>query len=124
MKNWKFNPPFLIKCLSKYLKRGLKPVTILLFFVLLAGFSSAQLADKRYQYPIGLKDAYFGFSIGHINYKFTPGHLEQPFSVGAIEVPHTAVRFIIYGYRLNKNVSVQASYLRTDTFARYRNVND
>ncbi len=83
---------------------------------------SAQVPDKRYQYPIGLKDAYFGFSIGHINYKFTPAHLEQPFSVGAIEVPHTAVRFIIYGYRFGKYFSGQISYMRPVTFARYRNV--
>ncbi len=78
--------------------------------------------DTRYQYPVGLKDAYFGFSIGSINYKFTPEHLEKDLTVEAIEIPHTAVRFIIYGYRLGKHLSVQASYLRPVTFARYRNV--
>lgn len=91
-----------------------------LFF--LTVFRTAEGQDKRFQYPVGLKDAYFGFSIGHINYNFSPSHLEEDLTVEAIEVPHTAVRFIIYGYRLSKNISVQASYLRPVTFARYRNV--
>jgi hypothetical protein len=44
--------------------------------------------------------------------------------VGSIEVPHTAVRFILYGYRFTRNLSAQVSYLRPVTFARYNNVDD
>ena len=102
----------------------LKPVFLSVFASLAfcCSKTAAQVGEHRFQYPVGLKNAYFGFSIGHINYNFTPGHLEQPFSVGAIEVPHTAVRFIIYGVPFGKYFSGQISYLRPVTFARYRNV--
>lgn len=85
-------------------------------------FGCLAQGEYRYQYPIGLKNAYFGFSLGSIHYDFTPASLEKPLHVGAIEIPHTAVRFILYGYRFNEQVSARISYLRPVTFARYRNV--
>jgi hypothetical protein len=112
MKNWK----------SRMLSCRLKHLALVLVLISGHGVTVYAQVDQRYQYPVGLKKAYFGFSIGHINYNFTPQHLEQPFSVEAIEVPHTAVRFIIYGYKFGKYFSGQMSYLRPVTFARYRNV--
>jgi hypothetical protein len=91
-----------------------------LFYPVVSGLKAQ--GEGRYQYPTGLRNAYFGFSIGSIHYNFTPESLEKPMAVGSIEIPHTAVRFTLYGYRFGENFSAQVSYMRPVTFARYRNV--
>ena len=84
---------------------------------------AAQPGEKRIQYPWGLKNSYFGLSIGYINYPFSSAHLEPGFTVESVTVPHLAPRIILFGYQFNKYLSAQISYMRPVDWVAYHNIN-
>lgn len=86
-------------------------------------FSSAQPGEQRIQYPAGLKNAYFGVTIGYINYPFSSAQLEPGYTVQKISVPHVAPRLILFGYQFNKILSAQISYMRPVQWVSYKNIN-
>jgi hypothetical protein len=79
--------------------------------------------DKRAQYPKLLSKAYFGVNMGYINYPFTNAALEPGYSAQSVKVPHLAARILLFGYRFNKNISAQLSYMRPVNWVQYNNVN-
>lgn len=94
-------------------------ITVLLTLINL--YSEAQ--DKRTQYPAGLSNAYFGVSIGSINYPFSGAQVEPGYTVQSVAMPHTAVRITLYGNRINKFLSGKITYMRPVKWVQYRNVN-
>jgi hypothetical protein len=94
---------------------------IFLFILLLTHRVNAQ--DDRFQYPPGLKNAYFGVNIGYINYSFSSLQLEPGFQVASIAIPHVAVRMVLYGVPINKYLSARITYMRPVGWVEYRNVN-
>jgi hypothetical protein len=93
----------------------------IIFFILFNFYAGAQ--DQRTQYPPGLSNAYFGVSIGSINYPFSTEQVERGYSVQSVSVPHTAVRVTLYGCRINKYLSGKITYMRPVKWVQYRNVN-
>jgi hypothetical protein len=85
--------------------------------------SIAQPGNKRIQYPAGLKNAYFGFNLGYIQYPFSSAQLEPGFTVESVKVPHIAPRFILYGYQFNKYLGAQISYMRPVDWISYQDIN-
>ena len=100
-------------------RSGLMAVIILLTSV----FATAQPGEKRIQYPWGLKNAYFGLSMGYINYPFSSAQLEPGFTVQSVSVPHIAPRITLFGYQFNKYLSAQITYMRPVDWIIYKNVN-
>jgi hypothetical protein len=99
------------------LKTG-KPVTALAVFFLFGLNSIAQ--DSRIQYPGSLKNSYYSVNIGYINYPFSSGQLEPGYTVGSVKVPHTAVRLVLYGREINKNLSARITYMRPVNWVIYK----
>lgn len=83
----------------------------------------ARSQELRSQYPIGLRNAYFGVNIGSLNYAFSTKQLQPGFSVDGITVPNTAVRIVLYGCPINKYLSAKITYMRPVNWVQYRNVN-
>ncbi|MDZ4808961.1 MAG: acyloxyacyl hydrolase [Bacteroidota bacterium] len=93
------------------------------FFLLINFFAAAQPGEKRIQYPWGLKNAYFGLSMGYINYPFSSSQLEPGFTVQSVTVPHIAPRITLFGYQFNKYLSAQITYMRPVDWVIYKNIN-
>ncbi|MFL5740531.1 MAG: acyloxyacyl hydrolase [Flavisolibacter sp.] len=89
------------------------------FFCFLSG--SAQ--DDRVQYPVLLRNAYFGLNLGYINYPFSNAQLMPGYSAQSVTVPHMAVRLTLFGYRFNENLSAQITYMRPVKWVEYQNIN-
>lgn len=83
----------------------------------------AQPGEKRIQYPAGLKNAYFGFSLGYINYPFSFAQLEPGFTAESVTVPHIAPRLVLYGYEFNKYLAAQITYMRPVDWVGYKSIN-
>jgi len=70
--------------------------------------------DERAQLPLALRNAYFGVSVGSINYDFGAmsflPHTGYVFS--NVVVKHPAVRLVLYGYEFDKYLSAQLTYMR------------
>ena len=83
-----------------------------LFFVLISLYSFAQ--DERAQLPKVLQNAYFGVSVGSINYDFAsmPFNAPSGYTLNNIVVNHPAVRLVLFGYEFNKYISAQLTYMR------------
>lgn len=99
---------------------------LILFTVVTFHYASpvtAQPGEKRIQYPGALRNAWFGISIGYINYPFSSKQLEPGFTVQSVTVPHLAPRFILYGRRFNKYLSAQITYMRPVDWVVYKNIN-
>ena len=92
------------------------------FFFTATIFLLAQ--DKRSQYPIGLKNAQFGVSVGYINYPFSLEQVQSGFTVESVGIPHTAVRIVLYGANINKYLSARITYMRPVNWVEYRNINN
>ena len=93
---------------------------------LLASLQSFKISaqSNRTQYPGFLTNhTYFDVSVGYINYAFTNSHVAAGYKAESIGIPHVGVRLILYGYRFNNHLSVQASYLRPVLWVRFNNVN-
>lgn len=95
----------------------------LLTIIILFQFFQTSAQDTRTQYPGLLSKAYFDLNIGYINYPFSSRELEPGYTVDNIEVPHTAVRFVLFGYNINKYLAAQVTYMRPVLWVRYNNVN-
>lgn len=83
----------------------------------------AQPGEKRIQYPKSLRNAYFGLSIGAINYAFSSAQLEPGFTVSSVKVPSLAPRLVLYGHRINKYLGAQITYMRPVKWVEYYNIN-
>jgi hypothetical protein len=84
---------------------------------------TVQAQDNRAQYPPGLKNAYFGVSVGSINYNFTTEQLQPGYTVESIKVPHAAVRIVLYGAPITKWLSARITYMRPVKWVEYHKIN-
>ena len=79
--------------------------------------------DERAQLPVALRNAYFGISVGSINYDFGATQFINPdpsvYKINRIKVNHTAVRLVLYGYEFNKYLSAQLTYMRPVSWVFY-----
>lgn len=98
-------------------------VFVVILVLFLFQFVPTQAQDTRTQYAGLLSKAYFDLNIGYINYPFTTQQLEPGYSVESIDVPHTAVRFVLFGYNFNKYLAAQITYMRPVSWVRYNNIN-
>lgn len=80
-----------------------------------------QAQDERAQLPLALRNAYFGVSIGSINYDFNGDQFQAPagYKFNSVLVNHTAVRLVLYGYEFNKYLSAQLTYMRPVSWVFY-----
>jgi len=98
------------------------PITLLVLGFVLQGARSAA-EDQRTQYPRLLANSYFEVGVGYIDYPFSARQLEPGFEVESVSVPHAAARVVLLGYRFNRHVAAQVSYMRPVEWVRYKNVN-
>ncbi len=97
---------------------------LLIATIIISDFSAiAQPGEKRIQYSTGLKNAYFGVSLGYINYPFSFAQLEPGFTAESVSVPHIAPRLVLYGYEFNKYLAAQITYMRPVDWVGYKNIN-
>ena len=77
--------------------------------------------DERAQLPPVLQKAYFGVSIGSINYDFGMSQFQAPagYSFNHVTVNHAAVRLVLYGYEFNKYLAAQLTYMRPVSWVFY-----
>src|SRR3982750_2938575 len=92
-------------------------------FQLYAQVDSSQAEDKRTQYPKFLRNSYYNLSLGYIDYHFTNSLPETGFTAESIETPHLAMRLVFFGYRINKYLSAQVSYMKPPIYVKYKNIN-
>lgn len=97
---------------------------IVIFFLLCCNISVAQ--DDRFQLPGSLQKSYFELNVGSINYNFTQSQLESlpGYEFQSVKVPHTAVRLVLFGYKFNKYLSAQISYMRPVSWVSYKYANN
>ena len=98
----------------------------IIFFSLLLSLQSLRTAaqQERTQLPFFLSDpTYFEATLSYINYNFTNLQMEKGYTAESIHIPHTGVRLMLYGYRFNKNLSAQISYMRPVLWVQYKNIN-
>jgi hypothetical protein len=79
--------------------------------------------DPRTQYPPFLANAFVGGHLSYVNYHFTDQQLEPGFRTGYVAVPHLGVRVDLFGYRVNRFMSVQAAYMRPAAWVTYHDIN-
>lgn len=85
------------------------------FFISFLCFSSTLFSqDERAQLPAGLRNAYFGASVGAIDYDFSQAQIRTApgYTFQSVDVTHPAVRLVLYGYEFNKYLSAQLTYMR------------
>ena len=86
-------------------------------------FSESNFAqDERAQLPLALRNAYFGVSIGSINYDFGAAHFRgapNGYEFKSVDINHPAVRLVLYGYEFNKYLSAQLTYMRPVSWVFY-----
>jgi len=96
---------------------------ISLFFLLVINSISVFAQDDRAQLPLALRNAYFGVSIGSINYDFGASqfmaHAPAGYTFNSVDVNHPAVRLVLYGYEFNKYLSAQLTYMRPVSWVFY-----
>jgi hypothetical protein len=94
-----------------------------LFFLLVINSLSAFAQDERAQLPLALRNAYFGVSVGSINYDFGASqfmaHAPAGYTFNSTDVNHPAVRLVLYGYEFNKYLSAQLTYMRPVSWVFY-----
>lgn len=92
-----------------------------LIFVLSINLVSAFAQDERAQLPGVLRNAYFGVSIGSINYDFGASQFPilDGYKLKSVDVNHPAVRLVLYGYEFNKYLSAQLTYMRPVSWVFY-----
>ena len=93
----------------------------LLFAFLLFSFNDSFAQDDRYQLPVSLQKSYFEVNVGAIDYNFSESQFEllPDYDFQSVEVPHTAVRLVLFGYKFNKYLSAQISYMRPVYWVNY-----
>ena len=79
--------------------------------------------DELAQLPLALRNAYFGVSVGSIDYDFGAAQFINPdpsiYKLNSVVVNHTAVRLVLYGYEFNKYLSAQLTYMRPVSWVFY-----
>ena len=87
---------------------------IILSVLVLLNIFNAAAQDERAQLPLALRNAYFGVSVGSINYDFGAGSFlpHAGYAFSNVVVKHPAVRLVLYGYEFNKYLSAQLTYMR------------
>ncbi len=79
--------------------------------------------DERAQLPLALRNAYFGVSVGSIDYDFGKDQFMNPnpllYKFNSVTVNHPAVRLVLYGYEFNKYLSAQLTYMRPVSWVFY-----
>jgi len=93
--------------------------------LLLALFSSLFLfsQDNRTRYPGFLKNSYFNFNFGYINFPFSSEQLEPGYAAESVTNHHFGMRLIFFGHQFNKHLSAQVSYMKPLQYVIYNNVN-
>jgi Lipid A 3-O-deacylase (PagL)/OmpA-like transmembrane domain len=93
--------------------------------VVLVCFSSFFLyaQDNRTKYPGFLKNSYFNFNFGYINFPFSSEQLEPGYTAESITNHHFGMRLIFFGHQFNKHLSAQVSYMKPLQYVIYKNVN-
>lgn len=110
--------------LIQYLIMRIKPLhAVVLTIVFLAGYVQIAAQDTRVQYPRFLSRSYIGVNMGYINYPFSSLQLEPGFQAESIRIPHLALQVLLLGHHINKNLSVQITYLRPVKWVEYKYVN-
>lgn len=79
--------------------------------------------DTRTQLPELLQDSYLGLNIGYLSNPFSARQLQPGFTVGSVSVPHAAYGIGLFGYRLNRHLAAQITYVRPVNYVRYRDIN-
>jgi hypothetical protein len=79
--------------------------------------------DNRAQYPRFLKNSYFNFNFGYINFPFSSKQLEPGYQSESITNHHFGMRLIFFGHQFNKNLAGQVSYMKPLQYVIYNNVN-
>ena len=79
--------------------------------------------DTRTQYPGFLKNSYFNFNFGYINFPFSFKQLEPGYQAQSITNHHFGMRLIFFGHQFNKHLSAQVSYMKPLQYVIYNNVN-
>jgi hypothetical protein len=81
--------------------------------------------DERAQLPAGLRNSYFGVSVGSIDYNFSQSQVRPAtgFTYNNVDVTHPAVRLVLYGYEFNKYLSAQLTYMRPVNWVFYYHQN-
>lgn len=100
----------------------LKRYWLLLFFLVQSFFVFSQ-DTSRTKYPGFLKNSYFNFNFGYINFPFSSKQLEPGYNVESITNHHFGMRLIFFGHQFNKNLSAQVSYMKPLQYSIYHNVN-
>lgn len=100
------------------MKTYLLEICILFFCVF---YIKAVAQDERAQLPLALRNAYFGVSVGSINYNFSIDQFQAPvgYRFHSVAVNHPAVRLVLYGYEFNKYLSAQLTYMRPVSWVFY-----
>ena len=96
------------------------------YFLLALGITiviSLEAQETITDYPPVLRNAYFGVSIGSINYNFSSAQLEPGNTVESVNIPHTAVCITLYGKQISKHISAKVTYMRPVSWVQYKNVN-
>lgn len=104
----------------------MKRILPVVFFSLLSTLycKHAYAQHERTQLPFFLSNhTYFEANFSYVNYHFTNQQMEKGYTAESIHIPHAGVRLILYGYRFNKYLSAQLSYMRPVLWVKYRNVN-
>lgn len=108
----------ILKFIMKFI--SLKIVFPILFLIMSL---TATAQDDRAQLPLVLKNAYFGVSVGSINYDFGESQFVNPdpsiYKFNNVVVNHAAVRLVLYGYEFNKYLSAQLTYMRPVSWVFY-----
>src|SRR6478672_9162992 len=104
--------------MNRTLRLGILIITLLLKNLPL----SAQ--HQVTQYPFFLSDhTYFEVNISYLDYHFSKLQLQPGFQAESVHIPHVGVRLLLYGYRFNKHLSIQATYMRPVLWVQYKNIN-
>jgi hypothetical protein len=95
-------------------KMKFSSIKIIVSILILLSSFNAHAQDERAQLPLALRNAYFGISIGSINYDFgaMPFNAPTGYTLSNVIVKHPAVRLVLYGYEFNQYLSAQITYMR------------
>lgn len=99
-----------------------KTICLTLFFLSVTVCFSQKMINRA-QYPDLLENAYFEANVGYIHYPFTLKNLEPGFQGDRVIIPRPAVRLVLFGYRFNKYLSGQITYMRPVNWVQFENIN-
>jgi len=103
------------------MNRSFRACILILTFLFQYIFVFSQ--DNRTQYPRFLKNAYFNFNFGYIDFPFSSEQLEPGYNAESVTNHHFGMRLIFFGHQFTKNLSAQVSYMKPLQYAIYNNIN-